>query len=319
MKSDNYHKKFKEQLILYSYNELDKQEKYEIEKHLLECQSCKTELEELMKIHSLVKLSYDSKLDEDTILESRQDLFSSIRNMKRAKRWYNYITDILFPINPAGLKLAYATAMAVILFVPVYFVFINKSVSTGRMELNDKIISRGEPQISDLRIENNDNKNGEIEISYTQVTPVKVKGDINDIKIQQFLAHSLLSSENPGMRLRTVDAIVSDKKTQTSKILKDALIQAMQYDKNPGVRKEAMNALCSIPFDDEIRDALIYVLKNDQNSGLRIMAINCLGEKNDIKKLSEPNTINTLKEKMLQDENSYIKLKAKTILTKIEA
>ncbi len=319
MKSDNYHKKFKELLILYSYNELDKKEKYEIEKHLLECKSCKTELEELMKIHSLVKLSYDSKLDENTILESRQDLFSSIRNNKRNRRWYHSLEDILFIPQSRGLRLAYTFTILAILFIPAYFLLINKGSEANKNDFNNKLIVQGESQISNLRIENNDNKNGEIEISYTQVTPVKIKGDVNDIKIQEFLAHSLLSNENPGMRLRTVDAIVSEKKTKTSKILKDALIQAMQYDKNPGVRKEAMNALCSIPFDDEIRDALIYVLKNDQNSGLRIMAINCLGEKNDIKKLSEPNTINTLKEKMQQDENSYIKLKAKTILTKIEA
>ncbi|PIW98772.1 MAG: hypothetical protein COZ80_08815, partial [Ignavibacteria bacterium CG_4_8_14_3_um_filter_37_9] len=101
--------------------------------------------------------------------------------------------------------------------------------------------------------------------------------------------------------------------------VKDALIKAMMYDDNPGVRKEAMHALCNIPFDEKISDAMIYVLQNDKNSGLRIQAINCLNEKNDVKRLSDPNIKNVLKNRMQEDDNSYIKLRAKTMLTKLES
>jgi HEAT repeat protein len=91
------------------------------------------------------------------------------------------------------------------------------------------------------------------------------------------------------------------------------------YDNNPGVRKEAMNALCNLQFDNQIRDAMIFVLQNDKNSGLRIQAINCLDVKSDLQKITDPTTINVLKKKMEEDENSYIKLRAKTLLTKLES
>jgi len=119
--------------------------------------------------------------------------------------------------------------------------------------------------------------------------------------------------------LKAVNAIYSEKRSTASGVVKEALIKAMMYDDNPGVRKEAMNALCNLPFDDKISDAIIYVLQNDKNSGLRVQAINCLDEKNNVKRLSDPNIKNVLKNRMHEDDNSYIKLRAKTMLTKLES
>jgi len=41
------HDKYKEMLVLYSYNELNKVERNELDRHMLGCNSCKDELEEL--------------------------------------------------------------------------------------------------------------------------------------------------------------------------------------------------------------------------------------------------------------------------------
>ena len=188
----------------------------------------------------------------------------------------------------------------------------------SKVQVNNDL-TKVESSITNLEFINSDFEKGEVEIVYDQITPVKVKGNVNDAEIQKVLAQSLIDNENPGVRLKTVSAILSEKGTRTSNMFKEALIKAMMYDDNPGVRKEAMNALCNLQFDDQIRDAMIHVLQNDKNSGLRIQAINCLDVKNDLQKITDPNTINVLKKKMEEDENSYIKLRAKTILTKLES
>ncbi|MDP2301738.1 MAG: HEAT repeat domain-containing protein [Ignavibacteria bacterium] len=310
------HNKFKEMLILYSYNELGKEEQKEFERHLLDCASCKNELEELLKLHQVIKNSFSEEVDEDTLFESRHELLAGIRILNRKKVSPQKIWEFLTTPTTESLRFSYSIAATVLIFVTAYFLLFN---SVEVMKTPNDNSSIGELNVSNLQIINKDDENGEVEISFEQTVPVKLKGNINDIEIQQVLAKSLLNSENPGIRLQTVSAIYSEKRESTTEVLKNALLNAMMYDNNPGVRKVAMNALCLIPFDNEVRDAMIYVLQNDKNSGLRIQAINCLSEKNDLKQFSDPNTINALKERMNEDENSYIKIQAKTILTKISS
>lgn len=310
------HKNFEEMLILYSWNELKKDERNEFERHMLGCDSCKNDLEELKRLHELVNTSIAEELDEDALFESRQELLAEIRNLNRQKFQLKNIWDFLTTPTSGSLRLAYSLASVAILFVVGYFMFFNNSGVKIPLE---KGLTKTESSVTNLQFIDSDFEKGEVEITYDQIIPVKLKGNVNDAEIQKVLAQSLIDNENPGIRLQTVSAIQSEQKANTSAVLKDALIKAMMYDNNPGVRKEAMNALCNLQFDEKIRDAMIYVLQNDNNSGLRIQAINCLDVKNDLQKITDPNTINVLKKKMEEDENSYIKLRAKTILTKLES
>jgi len=310
------HDKYKEMMVLYSYNELSKDERSEFERHLLGCNSCREELEELKKFHELIKTNAVEELDEDTLFESRQELLAEIRKLNRKKFQFSRIWEYFTTPTSGSLRFAYTLASATIIFAVGYFMLFKSTTSKGQVT-ND--IAKVESSITNLEFINSDFEKGDVEITYDQITPMKVKGNVNEAEIQKVLAQSLIDSENPGTRLKTVSAILSEKGARTSNMFKEALIKAMMYDDNPGVRKEAMNALCNLQFDDQIRDAMIHVLQSDKNSGLRIQAINCLDVKSDLQKITDPNTINMLKKKMEEDENSYVKLRAKTILTKLES
>lgn len=310
------HNKYKEMLILYGYNELEKEDRKEFERHINSCTSCKNELEELLKLHREIKHNLTDIVDEDTLFESRQELLASIRLLNRKKFSFQDVWEFLTTPTKSSLSFSYSVAATLLIFVTAYFL-LSKPIEVTTTS-NDNY-SVGELNVSNLQIINKDDTNGEVEISFEQSVPVRLKGNINDVEIQKVLAKSLLDSDNPGIRLQTVSAIYSDKRESTSEVLKNALLNAMMYDNNPGVRKVAMNALCLIPFDTEVRDAMIYVLQNDKNAGLRIQAINCMSEKENLKQLSDQNTINALNERINRDENNYIKIQAKTILTKISS
>jgi hypothetical protein len=310
------HKKFEEMLFLHSWNELKKDESNEFERHMLGCDSCRNKLEELKQLHDLITANVSEELDENALFESRQELLAEIRNLNRKKFQFSQIWDFLTTPTTGSLKLAYSLASVILLFTVGYFIYLSKP---GNKIQSAKDLAKVESNVTNLQFISSDFDKGEVEITYDQITPVKIKGNVNDAEIQKVLAQSLIDNENPGVRLKTVNAILSEKSVSTSSIFKEALIKAMMYDYNPGVRKEAMNALCDLQFDDQIRDAMIFVLQNDKNSGLRIQAINCLDVKSDLQKITDPNTINVLKKKMEEDENSYIKLRAKTLLTKLES
>ncbi|NWF90131.1 MAG: HEAT repeat domain-containing protein [Ignavibacteriaceae bacterium] len=310
------HKKFEEMLMLYSWNELKKDERNEFERHMLGCDSCRNKLEELKQLNDLVTANVSEEIDENALFESRQELLAEVRNLNRKKNNFFKIWEFITTPSSRSLKFAYTIASIAILFSVGYFAFVSKS---SLHTIISKNITQSESSITNLQFLNSNFEKGEVEISYEQVTPVMLKGNVNDPQIQKVLAQSLIDNENPGVRLKTVNAILSEKPISTTNVLKDALIKAMKYDDNPGVRREAMNALCNLHFDTQIRDALIHVLQNDKNSGLRVQAINCLDLLADQQKIKDQNTINVLKKKIEEDENSYIKLRAKTILTKLES
>ena len=310
------HENYKKLMILYSYNELKKEDRNEFERHLLGCESCKNELEELKRMHQLVKVNLVEEFDEDTLFEARQELLAEIRNLKRKKFTLQKIWEFFTFPSPTNLRIAYSFSAVVLFVTASYFFYFDKA---GNQLLSGGSIAAADSKLTNLQFINSDFENGEVEITYEQIIPVKLKGNVNDSEIQKVLAKSLMDNENPGIRLKAVNAIYSEKRSTTSGVVKDALVKAMMHDDNPGVRKEAMNALCNLPFDDKISNAMIYVLQNDKNSGLRIQAINCLNEKNDVKLLSDPNIKNVLRNRMQEDDNSYIKLRAKTMLTKLES
>ena len=96
--------------------------------------------------------------------------------------------------------------------------------------------------------------------------------------------------------------------------IKQTFISVAKYDQNPGVRREALNALNEIPADEEIKNTLIYVLLNDTSSGIRIEAINNLVRVSNQGISFTKNDLSMIREKMNLDKNNYVRFQAKNIL-----
>ena len=174
-------------------------------------------------------------------------------------------------------------------------------------------------KIKNLHFIDSDANDGEISFTFDALKPVTMKGKVSDPMIQKILAHSLLNEQNDGARIKTLNAIseqTNNKKFLSPKII-SSLITALKYDENPGVRREALLVLKKLPADDLIIDAYLYVLKHDKNSGLRVEAINGLGEAKFNEKNIPPEMMELLKQKSKNDENQYIRVRAKSILQEV--
>ena len=85
---------------------------------------------------------------------------------------------------------------------------------------------------------------------------------------------------NSGLRLDSVDLLA---KSPDDSRVREALIFALHYDRNPGVRLKALDGLRSYVKDDQkVRDAVLEALLQDPNPGVRTQAISLLESvKND--------------------------------------
>ena len=100
----------------------------------------------------------------------------------------------------------------------------------------------------------------------------------------------------------------------TDSKIKEAFIYSLKKDKNPGVRKGALQALINFQYDDNIRDALIFVLQNDVNASNRMEAINTLLAMNIDSSSIDNNTKTKLSERITIEDNEAIKFKTAKLL-----
>ena len=97
-----------------------------------------------------------------------------------------------------------------------------------------------------------------------------------------------------------------------------ALIEAMKFDPNPGVRREALRALGKFPFDEDIKKGLLFVLNKDENEGLRVEAINNLAAAKDEFRASDEHLLDILRKRVQSDNNRYVRQRARAVLQEVQ-
>jgi len=323
------HELYKSRLHLLALDELEPADREALDVHLAGCTECRSELEQLRKLRDAVA-DQRFTITDSLLQEARQELRAVLRiERSRVPFWSGImarIDDLLAPwakISVAG------TAMAATGFFAGYLAFSGDTSSAGGIAIkavsDNAEVSRGESRITNVRFEDANPSDGEIEFTFDAVSRVRVKGSPNDPGVQSVLTKALMTEENPGVRLRTVSAITSqiqfnsgNPANEADDDVKQALVNAMKFDTNPGVRKEAMQALQKFPFGDIIKEGLLYVLSNDKSEGLRVEAINRLGTVRDQMRASDEHLLETLQKRIDNDSNRYVRQHARAVLEEVK-
>jgi hypothetical protein len=316
------HDKIREIISLSLYNELTDTEKILLQEHLSQCDSCKREYEEIKKIEGLLTNLKLPEIDNKLLQDARYELRAAIR---KEKFKYSFLENLLGNLNLFLIKkyrLAFSGIALILVGVGIgYLLFMNKDVSEINHFINASNVDTFEKnniKIKNLRFLESNEDNGEISFTFEAARQVSMKGKINDLIIQKILAQSLLNDQNDGVRLKALNAISAQTAIKLpGKKVKAALITAMKYDGNAGVRMEALNVLKKYSSAEDVIEALLYVLKNDSNSGLRVAAINSLSQLNITEKEISPELLELLKQKSQNDENQYVRIRAKSILQEV--
>lgn len=319
--------KFIEQAQLYLMDELNQSEKIEFENLIMENDELKREFDSIKQMFESFTTSRPEEVDEKLLVSARNNLMRSIRNEAVKETASEKILKWLKNIFIVNYKLSFGSLTLVVIGVFVgYFLFYssNQQIATVSKSVDLDNISQYETGVSNIRIPNPFLKGGEIEVIFGGTggtSPISYKGTADDPIIQRALATALVTQENPGLKLRTVNTLAST--VQSDQFIPDpkvksALITAMKNDKNPAVRREALNVLQKFSFDQEIRDAYLYVLSNDSNSGLRVAAINALANLKVQGNSLDEKIINVLNKKAENDDSDFIRLRAASLIKEVK-
>lgn len=313
------HDGYRELLLLSASGKIDDDGREVLERHLLTCERCRAEDAELRRFHAaLVAHRVGIEPDERLLGEARQELRIALRNERaRRPRWSGWFSpEAIAPVYRFALGTAFALAVGMFLGRSLF----PPSAPEETSRLASPFPAGGvhpveeETRITNVHFIDHGRGTGEIEFTFDAVTPVRMRGNIDDPKIQKVLTHAMLNEENPGVRLKAVNAINRQGVETQDVETKSALIKAMGMDANVGVRKEALNALTRLPFDGEIKKALLRALMTDSNPGLRVAAINALDSARTSALGVDSEVLEVLRHKAATDDNNYIRVKARAVI-----
>jgi hypothetical protein len=322
------HEKYRELTELLFYDELDEPGRKEIKEHMLTCKECAAAYEELKRLNGLLEKYTPMEATDALLREARESFGSRLRDQRNRTslwdRFADWAGEALFP----RYKIALGTAAAVTVGLLTGYGLFHTPQSGQRLaeapqegtlrtaadELRPSMPEGG--QIANVKFIDSDANKGEVEFTFDAVMPVHMKGNVNDPKIQQVLAHALLNEQNPGVRLRSVNAIAEEHTGKLDDEIKNVLITAVKSDENPGVRKQALVALQKFSTDPDIKHVLLDILLHDSNSAIRIAAINALASQKD--SLHDNDILFVLKQKMNSDDNPYVRLRSRAVLQEIK-
>ncbi len=321
----------RQQLLLYSVDELPPAVRKKVTAHIKRCSSCRTELGELESFHDTVRTNAPA-VEEATVTALRRGVIRTLRGKESGRTVGDIVRDLLGLSDGPALRPALAAvALGCLAFIAGYMLAgpglqhttlfapaAYNPYGPGPGDMN----GLGDAQVFNVDILSKDDATGDIEFEFEATFRSRVRGNMSDPDIQSILARALISSQNPGVRLRAVNAFsesLPERRypAKSRGIIKASLISAVKYDENQGVRLEALKALREFMPDSSAADAIVHVLLNDGNAAMKIAAINSLDLRQFADSDERDQLSRILKDRSLNDENNYIRIKAKAALQEV--
>jgi HEAT repeats/Putative zinc-finger len=299
-----------ENVLLYIYNELPDDARYELEQHVARCGECAGDLKSMRKFHATLS---EFPLQEPTpnlLTASRMRLQEALETAEQGGWWQRLIFDPAAWLRQVRFAPALAAAIFIVGFaggIGATYQIMNGRISSPAVS---STVTPAESSITGISSISQDPGSNQISIKYNTVSTQEAQGSLNDQRIQQLLLFAARNNYNSGVRMDSVD-LLTQQPNETH--VREALLYALRYDSNPGVRLKALEGLGPYVKDDvRVRDAVLESLLNDSNPGLRTQALHLL----------EPCRADSSVRGVLQrladsDQNPYIKSQARRELAQL--
>ena len=305
-----------ENVLLYVYNELADDARYELEQHVARCAECAAELKSTRKFHVTLSSLPVEEPSPNLLTASRMRLQEALETTQQGGIMQRLMFDPWAWFRQMRFSPALATALLIVGFAAgigtTYSIVRNPSPAISALNKTDEgtTAPAAQANITGIRSVIQEPGSDKVTIKYDTVSTQQTEGSLNDQKIQQLLLFAARNNYNSCVRMDSVD-LLTQKPSDTR--VREALIYALRYDSNPGVRLKALEGLGSFVKDDvRVRDAVLEALLNDSNAGVRTQALNLLGP------VRADSSVRGVLQRLAQDDkNPYIRSQARTVLAQL--
>jgi anti-sigma factor RsiW len=301
-----------ENILLYIYNELADDARYELEQHLGRCPECAAELKSARAFHGSLSRLPVAEPTPNLLASSRMRLQEALETAPQGGWWQRLTFD---PANWLR-QVRFSPALAAVIFMigfgggiaAMYKMMPVADVPVAKIDKNTPIADQA--SIAGIRSVIQEPGSDRVNIKYDTVQTQDLTASINDQRIQQLLLFAARSNYSSGVRMDSVD-LLTQKPNDTR--VREALIYSLHNDTNPGVRLKAIEGLGSyVKEDTNVRNAVLNALMGDENQGVRTQALTLLAP---VK--ADSSVRAALQQLAGTDKNQYIRSQARTILAQL--
>jgi len=275
-----------ERIVTAAYGELADEQAHELERHIAGCQECAGEREQLLALKVLVAANPVMEPDANLIARSRMRLEEALDALP-PKRWYERLAQKMTN-NFASLQAA-PVAACLLLVVGAgagclggyeYAQRRAAQQATGQPPAAPTPQATAPAEVANISSIVRQPNSEMVEVRYNQVVPQRMQGSLEDPAIRQLLMLASENSTSAGVRDDSVGLLAAECRAGhgcQGAGIRDALMVALRYDKNEGVREKALKGLEPYVAEDvRVRDAVLESLMYDGDPRIRTSAINIL-------------------------------------------
>jgi anti-sigma factor RsiW len=275
-----------ERIVTAAYGELGDEQAHELERHLDGCPECVKEREQLLALKLLMDAHPVAEPEANLIARARMRLEEALDALP-PWRWYERLGQRM--MNGFASLQAAPVAACLLLLAGVgagslgeYKIAGNRAghTMTAQAQPAPAAAVAAPAEIASISSIVRQPNSHRVEVRYNQLVPQRLEGSLDDPAIRQLLMLASQNSASTGVRDDSVGLMAAECKAGhgcKAAGIRDALMVALRYDKNDGVRKKALEGLEPYVAEDmRVRDAVLEALMNDSDPRIRTAAINIL-------------------------------------------
>ena len=255
---DRSHAKWEEWLELSQYGELSDADHRELDAHLETCDQCRAYRAQLDQFRMVMEQAASARPGESDLSEARRNLWSNVTLGRAENRftdgWMSrFMHGLQGLTNSVFAQYRTVLAGALLLFIGLaagyYLAFQGDRMLGFAAPGTDQtdLLNNDDVAISNVRFVDSDVPDGTLGLRFEAVRPVQIMGPVDDPEIQRVLTFAVLNEQNPGVRLRAVNAVSASERLHSDHEIRDALVTVLKPTRTPASAARRSTRFPGIP------------------------------------------------------------------------
>jgi hypothetical protein len=267
-----------QKIALFAYGELPDDQCHTLEGHLTTCKRCQEEFAAVQALQQAMALAPSEEPSANMLAQARLRLEEALDSMPRTS-WLMRLQQSLF----RGVSMLGRAPVAASLLL----VFGLGAGCLGEYEVSTRLHPRamastieGPGKIANITSITREPNTENVEVHFNRLVPETAQGSLDDPDIRELLLVGAESQVNSGVEQNSVDLLADEclagHQCEDGRLRK-ALLVALRYDQDSGVRLRALNGLKPYVAEDRgVRDGVLEALMDDPDATVRSRAIQLL-------------------------------------------